>query len=279
MSWLKFAIMSQKRTYQMSACAHKTPTQEYKIPRASEIQEKKVSLGKLPKTLIDQIGKPTHVIGIDLETHGWHENSSSKGHIGRFGHYTMKDDESLKLARIIQIAWVIGECRRDSEVTSKCFLVKPKGFQVEQKATKFHGISHEIAETQGRNLKDVLSEFMTDVTQAYKDNGIIVAHQIEFDAGIIYQELGRCGFVNFQNEWTTIARHGFCTMSPMIGRWLLQNNNEEVGPTTVQHTLRLNQMAKMIIPDREVIKQHDAECDATLCRWIFVAIAERAQHE
>jgi len=194
-------------------------------------------LGKPPQILIEQIGNPNIAVGFDLETHGWPEKSSSKGHVGPFGHFTMKDDESLTFARIVQLAWVIGECRCDSEVTSKCFLVKPNNFQVEQNATHFHGISHEIATKEGRDLKDVISEFMMDVMKAYQDGGIVVAHQIEFDAGVIFEELGRCGFTYLQKESTTIAKNGFCTMSPVVGRWLLQSNNEDAGPMTVRNTL------------------------------------------
>jgi len=270
--WLKLS-MSQKRGFQIALCTQRATMP--KIPKASEIRcDKSMSLGKPPQILIEQIGNPSIVVGFDLETHGWPEKSSSKGHVGTFGHFTMKDDESLTFARIVQIAWVIGECRCDSEAKSKCFLVKPDGFQVEQKATDFHGISHEIATEKGKDLKDVLNEFMMDAMNAYKDGGIVIAHQIEFDAGVIYEELGRCGFTDLQKEWTTIAKNGFCTMSPVVGRWLLQSNNEDAGPTTVQNTLRLDQMAKMIIPERGVMKRHDAECDAILCRWIFVALVQ-----
>ena len=129
-----------------------------------------------------------------------------KGHIGRFGFFTMRDYESLEFARIIQIAWVIGECRNDSETVSKCFLVKPDGFEIEQKATRFHGISNEMATAKGANLSDVLNEFVEDVMTAYDEGGTVVAHQIEFDAGVTYEELGRCGFTDLQTKWMTMVR-------------------------------------------------------------------------
>ena len=263
----------------MSTCTQKPKIQIQKIPKASEIQEKSGTLGKLPKELVEKIGNPKLAIAIDLETHGWLDNPSKKGHIGQFGHYTMKDDESLRFARIVQIAWVIGECRNNSEVKSKCIIVKPNGFQVESKATKFHGISHEMASVQGATLEHVLSEFMTDVTNAHKDGGIVVAHQLEFDAGVIYEELGRCGLIKLRNEWSMLARKGFCTMCPRVGRWLLQGCNEDVGPDTVQHALGLRRVANILVPERVEGKQHDAECDAKLCHAIFLTIAERARDE
>ena len=97
-----------------------------------------------------------------------------------------------------------------------------------------------------------------------------------YKQSVIYEELGRCGFTELQTKWMTMVRNGFCTMNPAIGRWLLRSKGEDVGPATAQHTLRLNELAKMVVPERDVIKQHDAECDAKLCRWIFVAIVEKA---
>ena len=271
--------MSQKRGFQMVLCTQKVTQPSLKIPKASEVRTKPIdgSWDKLPQVLLDQIQNPSIAIGIDVETHGWLEDSSRKGHIGQFGFYTMSDDASLKFARIVQIAWVTGKCKNDSQTASKCYLVKPSNFQIESKATKFHGISHEIASDQGRDLKDVLREFMKDVSDAVDGDGIVVAHQIEFDAGVIYHELGRCGYTDLQSKWADIARRGFCTMSPSIGRWLLKSSGEDVGPITAQHTLGLSKVARMIIPKRQHTKPHDAECDANMSRWIFLAILEQAR--
>ena len=263
--------MSQKRTFQMASCAQKRRSVEI-IPKASDIKKKETYFEDLSKEIIDQIGSPKLVIGIDIETHGWPEHSSKKGHIGKFRFYTMKDDAAIEYGRIIQIAWVVGECRRDSDTISKCSLVQPEGFQIEWKATNFHGISNEMATASGAKLKDVLNEFMKDVMTAYDDGGIIVAHQIEFDAGVIYSELGRCGLNDLQTKWMTMVRKGFCTMSPSLGRWLLKCNGEDIGATTVQHALGLNKVAKLILPEHDEIKHHDAECDAKLCRMTFVAL-------
>ena len=169
--------MSLKRSFQMASCAQKRRNVEV-IPKASDIKEQGTYFDELPKEIVDQIGNPKLVIGIDIETHGWIEGSSKKGHIGKFGFYTMKDDESLEFPRIVQIAWVIGECRGESDTISKCFLVQPEGFQIEGKATNFHCISNDMATTNGAKLKDVMNEFMKDVMTAYFKGGIIVAHQI-----------------------------------------------------------------------------------------------------
>ena len=56
-----------------------------------------------------------------------------------------------------------------------------------------------MATANGARLKDVLNEFMKDVMAAYNEGGIIVAHQIEFDGGVIYQELGVASLTYKQN--------------------------------------------------------------------------------
>ena len=250
-----------KRRFQMAACTHK---REYldKIPKAADIKANAPPcLDVVSPWILDQIGDPKLAIGVDIETHGWPESSFMKGHLGQFGFYTMKDEASLQFSRIVQIGWVIGECQLDSHTVSKCYLVRPCGFQIEQKATHFHGISTELAISEGGDLKDVLNEFMNDVVTAFESGGTLTAHQIEFDGGVIYEELGRCGFTDLQIKWKTIVKKGFCTMNPYIGRWLLMCHGKEVGPDTVQHTIRLNELAKMVLPTHKEIKQHDAECD------------------
>ena len=200
---------------------------------SASLKENDLSFVDAPETIVSQIGNPKLAIGVDLETHGWPDCSSSKGHVGQYGFYTMKDDASLKFARIVQIGWVVGECRMDAETSAKSYLVRPDGFEIQQRAVDFHKISNERAGTEGVSLKEALSAFMEDAVAAYDGGGKIVAHQIEWDGGVIYEELGRCGLTALQSKWASmITTAGFCTMAPHIGRWLLRCCGKEVGPST-----------------------------------------------
>jgi hypothetical protein len=38
----------------------------------------------------------------------------------------------------------------------------------------------------------------------------------------VRQELGRCGLLRLQQVWASVARKGYCTMNPTLGRWLLE---------------------------------------------------------
>ena len=100
----------------------------------------------------------------------------------------MKDDATLQFARIVQIGWVMGSSSVDAPTNNKTHYVKPEGFEVTEKATKFHKISNEILNLRGLPLESVLREFMADVKEVCDNGGKIVAHQIEFDAGVIHEE-------------------------------------------------------------------------------------------
>ena len=48
-------------------------------------------------------------------------------------------------------------------------------------------------------------------------------------------------------------------LSDVIGRWLLESNGEDVGPTKAQHALGLNKVARNILPNHQHTMAHDAE--------------------
>ena len=93
------------------------------------------------------------------------------------------------------------------------------------------------------------------------------------------QELGRCGLLEMQGEWASIARKGYCTMNPVLGRWLLEGSGSEVGPPTTQHALGLSDVLPLLAPDHKGLLQqaHDAGCDAQMTRWVYVALVDRAR--
>jgi len=164
-----------------------------------------------------RLGEPTVILGFDIETHAWPEEEN-KGNFGQFGWYTYKNEVTLTFARIVELGWVGGRAESEEDEYSKAFLIKPNDFEISEAATKHHEITNAMALESGRELSDVLQEFMQDVFKTCLQGGRIVAHQIEFDAGIIFQELGRCGFSEMRAQWARIATinigTSFCTMYP-----------------------------------------------------------------
>ena len=66
-------------------------------------------------------------------------------------------------------------------------------------------------------------------------------------------------------------------MSPVVGRWLLQDAGHEVGPPQKQHTLQLDWMLRELVPQKSdlVSQRHDAGADAQMTRLIYVALLRR----
>ena len=158
--------------------------------------------------------------------------------------------------------------------------ILPDGFEISKKAEGKHGKSQALVVAEGRPLTEVLKEFMSVVTDVVANGGKCVAHQIEFDGGIIYRELGRCGLSDLQRTWERVLRtSSFCTMDPDLGRWALQSLGEEVGEPWLKHTLTLRRIFKLLCPQkRELLEnQHDAAYDAIMTRMIYVVVLRQAR--
>ena len=151
------------------------------------------------------------------------------------------------------------------EATIKELLVCPKGFEISEKATKYHGISNELATTRGVSLKDALSEFMNDTARVIEtQKGVMVCHHLEFDAGIIANEMNRCGIFKLMDTFEDYAHRGLCTMDPYIGRWLMQCYGQYVGLNTSMSVLSLKKIVELALPEEKHIleKHHSAGSDS-----------------
>ncbi len=256
------------------------PERPPKVPKASEVELTAERVRHVPPSniLAKRLGSPALLIGVDIETHDWPEEEN-RGRIGQFGWYTVKGEKLLDFARIVQIGWAIGDARAAAPVSVKASIVQPDGFQISAKATKFHGISHATACKNGRPVADVLRDFMADVLEACSSGGRIVLHNLEFDAGIILNELARCGLSEMHGEWKVIAQRGFCTMDYEVGRWVRLCCGEEVGPPTAKHCLGLNDIVRRLLPKSDALmcERHDAGADAQLTRLVYIALLERAK--
>ena len=110
-----------------------------------------------------------------------------------------------------------------------------------------------------------------------RDEPAETSHQ--FDAGVVYQELGRCGLTELQQTWTKIARDGFCSMDPLLGRWVLLCKGQQVGAPYVHHTMRLKRILPLLLPDKARILEnhHDAGTDAEMTRLVYIAALKLAK--
>ena len=118
------------------------------------------------------------LIGVDIETHDWEDDSrGNKGTYGQFGHYNLCKAKDLE-SRIVQLGWAFGPAGCAAVVKER--LVRPDGFQISEKATDLHKITHEEAEAKGLELADVLKEFAADLFHlAREKGGRLVCHHMD----------------------------------------------------------------------------------------------------
>ena len=251
-----------------------------KVPRAADLKmQAACSMEPLPPSVRQRLGTPDLVIGFDVESHDWIEGLTRKGNIGPFGWYGIQNEMYFEYPRVVQVGWAIGDLRKEVPVQIKSRFVKPIGFQISAKATEFHSITQEKAECDGIDAAIVLREFLDDVRLACRHNGRVVAHHLEFDAGMIDREFQRCGLKDLREEWQRIAKNGYCTMNPELGRWIRILSGREVGPDTAKHCQGLRATMQALLPSEihRLSNHHDSGCDADLARAIYTELLNRSK--
>lgn len=106
--------------------------------------------------------------------------------------------------RVVSIAWVL---RDEKTVYSQRYSVVDPGIPDEEIGAEFiHGISRDIVDRHGQPVESVIHEFMDDVEKS----DIIVAHNIQFDKGVVASELFRMGCSEKASVLTNFEH--LCTM-------------------------------------------------------------------
>jgi DNA polymerase III epsilon subunit-like protein len=105
--------------------------------------------------------------------------------------------------RLVQIAWA--RCGPEGQLTeAHCHIIRPDGFRIPADATKVHGITHSRARRVGRDLSQVLDEFLEE---AARTGTVFVAHNLEYDWGVLASEFVRTG-----KSLSVLESPGICTM-------------------------------------------------------------------
>lgn len=100
--------------------------------------------------------------------------------------------------RMVQIAWQLHD-KTGKLLHHDSIIIKPEGYTIPFNAAQIHGISTERANAEGKNLKEVLQQFIEIVNQTQ----YLCGHNISFDKNIIGAEFLRCGLPNvFESKQT-----------------------------------------------------------------------------
>ena len=149
-----------------------------------------------PITPTTSLTQNDYIMIIDVETNGFPE----KLDFYTYHNYTMT--EKYNNSRIIQISWGLYD-KAGTLIKIVDYYVKPNGFTITN--SEYHGITNEIVNEQGIDIKVIFRKLFTDL----KKTSTVVGHNLMFDEHIILSELYRNKFVQTIEEFKKKQRH--CT--------------------------------------------------------------------
>ena len=243
------------------------------IPKARDLRVGPLSQLAVPELIRDKFKLPCHVIvGIEIKTHDF-LGRRTKWWKGPHGFHNLTDPETFKEARIVQLGWSVIE--EHGCVKTQQRIIRPDGFAIEERAYARHGITNQKAETQGVSFTEAFADFVATLDRiacGYR----LVAHHLEFGAGVIHEELRRAGRPELSLQFEGIVKAGVCTMDFNIAVWY----RTLVGSEPAEHriALKLIEMAKQLIPSREDLfsSQQDAGADAEMVALVYNEMLKRA---
>ena len=153
-------------------------------------------------------------------------------------------------------------------------VVKPDGFAISPEATQKHRLPHDVAVATGTPLREALRSMLGDVLDVCGRGGRLVAHHLEFPAGLISEELGRAGLGDMKETWAEVVRRGICTMDPDVAGWV----RRMIGaPGDYVVPMRLTDAFGGLVGDRKELLQghHSADNDAAMCWFLCKELASR----
>lgn len=225
--------------------------------------------------------KDAHLIfAFDLETHDIIRESASAWRNGQHGFQTRVSNSTLKSLRIIQIGWAVGEIHSDGP-TIYSRHAKPNSFKVTAEGAAKHGVTQTFVEEHGLPLESILQEFIASAQKWFARGARLVAHQIEFDAGVVAEELQRCGLHQQMEFWDKAVRSGICTMDPVLCNWIRDLSGDvDAQGRSRSGPLGLKDCVRFMVPQSADLRRHhhaadkDAEMVWLLCKAIVACCAQ-----
>ncbi|MDH4091575.1 MAG: DNA polymerase III subunit alpha [Cyclobacteriaceae bacterium] len=162
--------------------------------------------------------------------------------------------------RLVQIAWQLHDTHGNL-LSRRNHIIKPDGFDIPFKAEQIHGISTKRALEEGRDIKEVLSDFVADLAKS----SLLIGHNIEFDINIIgaefiRQKLDTGKFLALAKLDTGLSSIEFCQLPGGVGGRLKM-------PTLLElHTKLFN---------KDFGDAHDASHDVAATARIYFGLIEQ----
>jgi DNA polymerase-3 subunit alpha len=185
------------------------------------------------------------VLVIDTETTG----------LTPSGYKNVTDSELWSVCRIVQIAWSLFN-PDGTEISSEVYTILPDKFVIPEMSSKIHGITNEIANQTGIEIREVFKKLdsILDISD------IIVAHNMSFDESVILSEMYRYKEVDVIEKWKN--KNKKCTM-------MMENkNNRKV------KFMKLSDLYKKYFSKDPDVQLHRADNDVKLCADIYFAMTK-----
>lgn len=146
------------------------------------------------KAKINKNNNKIHYLFFDTETTGIPLN------------YRAPSSDIQNWPRLVQLSWIT--VAENGEIISKHnHIIRPSGFKISSESTKVHGITDEIARSEGVDALKAIRDILLDINAAK----CIVAHNVNFDKKVLGAELIRAGL----ND-TLVSKKTYCTMENSI---------------------------------------------------------------
>jgi DNA polymerase III epsilon subunit-like protein len=158
--------------------------------------------------------------------------------------------EKFNNARLIELGYIIFDKTR-KDIKKYDDLVKPNNFVITN--TYIHGITHENAVKNGKNINQVLDQLTLDL----KNVDGIICHNISFDMAIILSEAYRANKLELI-ELINQKLH-FCSMA--IGKKFMKNDKNP----------KLIELYKFLF-NKDFIQDHRALSDCVACLDCFLSM-------
>lgn len=153
--------------------------------------------------------------------------------------------------RVVQLAWIVFDSRGRMQ-SEQSLIVCPKGFEIPSGAERVHGISTAIAKRKGVDIEDVLETLLA----ALLGSSVLVAHNLQFDAGVLGAEFYRFGVKHPFRGKTKI-----CTMESSTEYCKIPGNFDYKWPSLAELHRKLFR--------KSLKERHDAGADAAACSKCF----------
>lgn len=152
------------------------------------------------------------------------------------------------------------------EVYDMYHIVKPpkENYEIPQESTKIHGITTEMARTQGKAIEEIIQE-LHEIQDRFQIN-TIVAHNISFDIGVLSMQVYRFDKnpVTFNDKIYHLTP--YCTMKESIDLVKLKMTSR-TGRTFYKYP-RLKQLYEHLFPN-QTFEEHNAKADVKACARCF----------